>query len=455
MSNSIDLAVKCIKNPCKIVKHLGGKGYFKWMPDETYLKICYRAAFGRKLNLANPQTFNEKLQWLKLYDRNPAYTKMVDKYEVKKYVSDMIGEEYIIPTIGVWNHFDEIDFDKLPEQFVLKCTHDSGGLVICKDKRHLDKKAARKKIEMSLKRNFYYVGREWPYKNVTPRIIAEQYMVDELENDLKDYKIHNFNGSAKIIEVDYNRFVEHKRNLYTIDWQYIDAAIQYPTDKDVKIDKPKCLLEMLNLAQKLSSEIPHVRTDFYCINNRIYFGELTFYHESGYGKFYPESFGIELGKWIEIPGGYLVKGEGYLIYLREDKLIEKSINKGLIDYKLMCFNGKVMCAFVVTERFCKEGIKVTFFDRNWNRLAFERHYPSSTKEIKKPEQYECMVMLAERLSRDIPFVRIDFYEVNGKIYLGELTFFPGNGFEEFQPERWDKVIGEWIQLPEKRPTIKS
>ncbi len=278
-------------------------GFYHNMPDDVYLRKLFESRLGEKLHLEDPITFNEKLQWLKLYDRNPEYTTMVDKYAAKKWVADRIGEEYIIPTLGVWKHFDDIDFDTLPNQFVLKCTHDSGGLVIVKDKSKLDKRSAKKKLEKSLKRNFYWVGREWPYKNVPPRIIAEKYMTDESGIELKDYKIFNFNGEPKLIQVDYDRFVEHKRNLYTTDWQYIEAAINYPTDPNHQINRPKQLEKMLDLARKLSDGIPHVRTDFYCIDDRIYFGELTFYHASGFAWFKPESFNQEMGEWLKLPRG--------------------------------------------------------------------------------------------------------------------------------------------------------
>jgi hypothetical protein len=276
----------------------------RFMPDEIYLKLLYKHKTGKKLNLKNPHTFNEKLQWLKLHDRNPLYTTMVDKYEAKKYVANIIGDEYIIPTLGIWDNFDDIDFDKLPKQFVLKCTHDSGGLVICKDKSKLDVDAARKKINRCLKKNYYYHSREWPYKNVKPRIIAEKYMTDESGTELKDYKVFNFNGQPKFIQVDYGRFVEHKRNLYNTDWQYIDAAIKYPSDKTVSIKKPDSLDEMLEFSRRLSQGLPFLRTDFYSIEDKIYFGELTFYHGSGMEQFRPEQFGVDVGLWLKLPGEY-------------------------------------------------------------------------------------------------------------------------------------------------------
>ena len=293
-----------LKNPMRAFVKLGSMGLFNWMSDETYLKIAYRSLMGKKLDLKNPKTFNEKLQWLKLYDRKPIYTTMVDKYEAKKYVASIIGEQYIIPTLGVWDKFEDIDFDKLPNQFVLKCTHDSGGLVICRDKSKFDIQAAREKINKSLKRNYFWQGREWPYKNVKPRIIAEKYMEDSQTKDLKDYKF-------------------------------------------------------------------------------------------------------------------------------------------------MCFNGKVNCSFVCTERHTNTGLKVTFYDRNWKIMPFERHYPRSKTPISKPLNYDKMMELAEILSKDISFIRVDFYSVQEKIYFGELTFYPGSGFEEFSPFIWDKKIGDWIKLPIK------
>ena len=253
------------------------------MDDDTYLKLKYKACLGKVLHLDNPQTFNEKLQWLKLYDRKPEYTTMVDKYAVKKYVADIIGEEYIIPTLGVWNHFDEIDFDKLPNQFVLKCTHDSGGIVICRDKNKLDLKSAKKKIEKCLKRNYYWSSREWPYKNVKPRIIAEQYIEDNKEGFLTDYKFFCFNGKMKCMYVSVNshtakqkiQFFDRNYNLLPIrrdDYLVFDEIPQ----------KPNHLDDMIKISEQLSRNIPHTRIEFYYIHNRIYFGEVTFFTGSGF-----------------------------------------------------------------------------------------------------------------------------------------------------------------------------
>ena len=273
---------------------------FMWfIPDSQYLKIIYYLRTGQKLNLREPKSFNEKLQWLKLHDHNLEYSKMVDKYEVRKYISDKIGEQYLIPLIGVWDKIEDVEFDKLPKQFVLKCTHDSGGILVCKDKDKLDIKETRKWFAKRLKRNFYYSKREWPYKNVKPRIIAEKYMVDESGTELKDYKIFNFHGVPKFIEVDYDRFVNHKRKIYTDQWELTDVRIIYSNEgKD--IPRPDNLDEMLELARILSKDMIHLRTDFYSINGRVYFGELTFFHESGFGKFIPEKVGYEWGNYMNL-----------------------------------------------------------------------------------------------------------------------------------------------------------
>lgn len=272
------------------------------IPDTVYLKFMYRKITGKKLNLYNPKTFNEKLQWLKLYDRKPEYTKMVDKYEVRQYIKETIGEEYLIPLVGgPWESFEDIDFTKLPDQFVLKCTHDSGSVAICKNKNEFDIESVQKKFKRALRANFFYGGREWPYKNVKPRIIAEKYMADESNNEPKDYKIFNFDGQPKVIQVDFDRFKNHRHNYYSTDWKFMNVYINDANNPNVIIERPQKLSELLNLAKRLSKDIPHIRTDFYLIENKIFFGELTFFHESGFGRFTPKAFEEQMGKWINLP----------------------------------------------------------------------------------------------------------------------------------------------------------
>lgn len=274
--------------------------------DEDYLRHIFKSRFGYELNLENPKTFNEKLQWLKLYDRKPIYTTMVDKYEVKKYVADIIGEEYIIPTLGIWNSFDEINFADLPNQFVLKCTHDSGGLIICRNKEAFNLKAAKKIINNCLQRNFYYTGREWPYKNVKPRIIAEQYMEDDATHELRDYKFFTFNGVAKALFIATERQTsseETKFDFFDMDFKHLPFTNGHP-NAGIMPAKPDTFEEMRTLAEKLSNGIPHVRVDFYEVNGKAYFGELTFTHWSGFTPFEPPEWDKIFGDWIELPEKY-------------------------------------------------------------------------------------------------------------------------------------------------------
>lgn len=264
--------------------------------------MVYWLSLGKKLNLKDPKTFNEKLQWLKLYNRKPEYTIMVDKVKAKEYVVKIIGKEHIIPTLGVWDDPDEIDFDKLPEQFVLKCNHNSGlGMCICRDKSKLDIAKVKRELRKGLQQDYYMTNREWPYKNVPRKIMAEKFMVDESGVELKDYKIFNFNGNPELIEVDYGRFTHHMRNIFNKDWEQIALEIQYPKDDKHCIERPKALEKMLEIARQLSINIPFVRTDFYSINGKIYFGELTFYHDSGTGHFQPEEWDERLGELIILP----------------------------------------------------------------------------------------------------------------------------------------------------------
>ncbi len=270
------------------------------LSDQMYLKLIFPLNTGYKLNLERPTSFNEKMQWLKLNDRKPVYVKMVDKYEAKRYVASIIGDNYIIPTLAVYNTVEEIDFNALPNQFVLKCTHDSGGIVICKDKSSLDVKHAQWILRKGLKTNYFYQNREWPYKNVKPRIIAEQYMKDESGWQLKDYKIFCFNGEPKFIEVDYDRYVDHKLNVYDLNWNFIDFYMTSPNDKNVNIKKPAKLEEMLDIAKKLSVGLKFVRVDLYSINENIYFGELTHYPGSGFIDFHPKEYDKKLGEMLSL-----------------------------------------------------------------------------------------------------------------------------------------------------------
>ena len=277
------------------------KYLMRYIPDKTYLQIYYFLQFGKLCDFKNPTTFNEKLNWLKINNRDSLYTKLVDKYEVKEYVEKVIGGGYTIPTLGVWEHFDDINFDMLPDQFVLKCIHDSEGLVIVKDKSKMDKNAAREKIETALRHNFYYVGREWPYKNVHPRIIAEQYMEDHIDKELRDYKFYCFDGIPKIMYIASNRNSGHVNfDFYDMEFNHLDITQKYPNASE-PLRKPKHFKEMIELAKKLSNGFPHVRVDFYEVDSKVYFGELTFFSMSGLTPFKPAKWDKIMGSWLTLP----------------------------------------------------------------------------------------------------------------------------------------------------------
>lgn len=294
-----------IHTPGMLVRPLASNGLINWMSDETYIKLVFKSTFGYELDLNNPKTFSEKLQWLKLYNRRPEYTMMVDKYRVREYIREKIGDEYLIPLLNVWDSVEEIDFDVLPNQFVLKCNHDQGSIVICKDKVHFDIDAAKQKLARKLKRNHYWSIREWPYKNVKPCIICERYMQDDGgKEELSDYKVLCFNGEPKLIEVHRGRFAGgHTQDFYDTDWnKTVFNQPDVPMSDEV-MDKPVFADKMLGLSRKLSAGIPHVRVDWYYTNGHLYFSELTFYDASGFDPF-EDNQDAEIGSWLVLPEKY-------------------------------------------------------------------------------------------------------------------------------------------------------
>jgi hypothetical protein len=258
----------------------------------------------KKLNLRNPKTFNEKIQWLKLHDRKPEYSKLVDKVTAKEIVGEIIGKEYIIPTLGVWNCFDEINFDLLPNQFVLKCTHDSGTILICKNKNLFNKKTAKRKLTKALKSNYYWMWREWPYKDVKPRIIAEEFLNDDVSDDLFDYKFMAFNEKVRSTFVCSNRNYKGNLNVtfFDLEWNRLPFERTY-YQSPIEIEKPINYELMLKLTERLVKEIhsSFVRIDFYEVNGKIYFGEVTFFPGSGLESFQPVEWDYKFGEWLELP----------------------------------------------------------------------------------------------------------------------------------------------------------
>ena len=272
------------------------------IPARIYLQIVYFRHFKKFIDFDNPKTFNEKIQWLKLNYRKEEYTNLVDKYRVKQYITKLIGEEYVIPTLGVWKNVDDIDFKSLPEKFVLKCNNDSGGIVICKNKKDFDEVKAKSFLKERLKNNGYWYGREWPYKNVKPCIIAEKYMEDSISKDLKDYKFFCFNGSMEFFDIDIDRFIEHRSNYYDRNGNFLPFGKTYcPPDYTKKIEMPKNLDKMIELAETISHNTVLSRIDFYEIDGQVYFGEITFYPGSGFSPFTDEKWDYKLGDMIDLP----------------------------------------------------------------------------------------------------------------------------------------------------------
>ena len=290
----------------KIVKRLVLKVLYYLsvvISDRMYLKIVYFIHMGKRLNLEDPKTFNEKLNWMKLYDRNPLYTSLVDKYEVKKFVREKIGDEYVIPTIGIWDNVEEINWDILPNQFVLKTTHGGGnvGVVICRDKRAFDIGIAKQRLRKSLKQDLYKICKEWPYKNVKPRIIAEPYVEDSLTKELRDYKFFCFDGQVRCLFVASERQNREEPFFDFFDVKYEPLPIKQGHPNSVKKPKkPQCFDEMLLLSSKLSEGLPQVRVDLYEVDGKVLFGELTFFHFGAFVPFEPESWDYELGSCIKL-----------------------------------------------------------------------------------------------------------------------------------------------------------
>lgn len=333
MSNIKQSLLRLTKLPRKYLSFLMECGLLNNMDDEKYLKIMWLIRMGYPLDLNNPRTFNEKLQWLKLHDHNPQYTIMADKYEAKKFIAERVGEEYVVPNYGVWDSFDAIDFDALPDQFVLKTTHDNDSQVIVKNKLTFNREAAKKRLESHLKRNHYYNTREWAYKNIKPQIIAEKLLENSDNSELLDYKVSCFNGEPQFTYIqartcnDPNKLLtnndnkgcfkfsqiklEFKLRRYLNDIEIITyydnnyniipcsnsdgPSLAKPDPKPITFDK------MLELSRILSKDIPHVRVDFYEVDGKLYVGELTFYTSAGFAEFTPDEYNYKFGDMITLP----------------------------------------------------------------------------------------------------------------------------------------------------------
>lgn len=275
--------------------------YTNLYSDKAYIKKYYYKIFNRKIDLKNPKSFNEKENWLKLYDRKPIYTVMADKYASRDYISKNFGDKYLVPLLGAWDNTDDIDFEALPNSFVMKCNHDNGVLV-CRDKEQIDIERVRKEFSDKLNRDFYRKRREWPYKNIKRKVICEKFMENTDGAELVDYKVFCFNSTAKIILVDSDRFTDNsKEDYYDINWNHIDLKFSHYEQSGDRFEKPVFFDEMISIAEKISSDIPFLRVDFNCWNGNLYIGEMTFYHNAGFAEFDDLKWDELLGSWIELP----------------------------------------------------------------------------------------------------------------------------------------------------------
>ncbi|MBS6921380.1 MAG: glycosyl transferase [Anaerococcus vaginalis] len=311
VNNIIKKANKYISNQEYRLRVNSKLGLYNNMDDKKFIEKMFKATMDYPLNLENPKSFNEKLQWLKLYDRNPLYTKLVDKYKVREYISEKIGEGYLIPLLGVWDDPEDIDFDSLPNKFVLKCNHNSGlGMCICTDKSKIDIKKVKNELKSGLAQNYYLNGREWPYKNVSRKIICEKYMTDETGKNLRDYKFYCFDGKPKIVGIyqDRNSDKETTGDFFDMNFEWVDLRFGMPNALN-KPQKPQKFQEMIKIAEILSEGMPEVRVDLYISNNKIYFGELTFFDGGGFDKIEPLEWDYKLGSWIKLPKKMLSNGD--------------------------------------------------------------------------------------------------------------------------------------------------
>lgn len=296
--------LKALTHPALLAEYIIQNSHiFDGMSDERYIRLLWRLKYHQKLDLDNPKTYNEKLQWLKLYDRKPLYTTIVDKLAVKEYVAKIIGDQYIIPTLKVFNgEVTADDFKDLPHQFVLKTNQgsSSAGVIICRDKDKFDLTKAANRMNQSMHSSVYKAMREWPYKDIVPKVFAEKYMEDE-SGELRDYKFFCFDGKVKALFIGTERFSEEvKFDFFDADFNHLDLYQVHPMSGK-KIEKPACFEQMKEIAEKLSAGFPHVRVDLYNINGSIYFGEITFYHHGGFAPFHPEEWNRTFGDWINLP----------------------------------------------------------------------------------------------------------------------------------------------------------
>lgn len=301
MSRILDMAKRFVTDPQIRFGYLNRLGVYNRLSDETFLKYSYRIHMGTELDLEDPKSFNEKLQWLKLHNRRPEYTTMADKYEMRAWVEERVGPGHTVPVLGVWDDPEEIDFDSLPDQFVLKCNHNSGlGMYICRDKAKLDKEKAIQGLRKGLKQNYYLSCREWPYKDVKRRVIAEEYLKNGDDKDLTDYKFFCFQGEPKVMYITKENSGLPGMDFFDMDFNHLDLCME-DRPAEVLPEKPEQFDKMKEIAARLSAGVPQLRVDFYLVEDHIYVGELTFFHGGGMTKITPEYWADRFSEWLVLP----------------------------------------------------------------------------------------------------------------------------------------------------------
>lgn len=453
---SIKRALNCLLHNRATLYDLIVKHCLFFLPDKPYLSLRYRFLMGHWIDWKNPKTFTEKLQWLKVYDYKPEYTQLVDKLAVKDYVAQRIGNEYIIPTLGVWDRVEDIDWDYLPNQFVLKTTHGGGGtgVVVCSDKAHFDKEKAICKLENSMHKNAGKSYREKPYLNVPRKIIAEKFMAERndegrpKDGDLPDYKFFCFDGEPKYCQVIRDRHTKETIDFYDMKWNHMPFVGLNPVVKNgvQSVKKPVHLDAMKEICRKLSQGLKFSRIDLYVINDKEYFGEITFYPASGFGAFTPSEWNEKLGDLIKLDGTII---GGVKITIEGNKTIindKYKPYKDLKDYKFFCFNGKVQFFKIDFGRFVEH--HANYYSPTGEFLPFgEKGLEPDPNHVEiMPANLQDMISMAEKLSEGFRFLRVDLYNVKERIYFGELTFYPASGMLPFVPDERDTEIGNLLKL---------
>lgn len=428
--------------------------FLSFIPDKTMLKIQYRIKTGRRLNLRSPKRFTEKLQWYKLYYKNPVMIQCVDKFDVREFVRKKGLESILIPCYGVFESVDEIDWDSLPDSFVMKDTLGSGGnsVIIVRDKNSADiktiKETARKWTEIDAHRKDG--GREWPYySGKNHRIIIEKYIESALETGgLIDYKFFCFDGEPRYIYVIADRVLGNGAGFGVFDADFNNLKVTREDEHPLEriISEPRLFKAMKEVSRKLSEGFPEARIDLYCQNDTIYFGEITFFDGSGYMKFSPDEFDTEIGAAFKLTNFDRGRYCGTIIITDEALERYSDMSHGLIDYKFFCFDGMTEFVYAMGDRELGQKVRVGLFDRSFNRIPVLRDGDEDIGRVSVPQNYSGLLKTAELLAAEFPHVRVDLYDVDGKIYFGELTFFNASGYMKYKPDDFDLIIGKKFKL---------